>query len=762
MPPIWVALKRSIPSSFVLFAALLPTWCAALLTLACTPLRASTEPGASRPGVVEDNRAAVENGPWMNAELSSAERVRAVLAEMSVEEKLRLLMGYYGADAAWKGYTAPAEARPGSAGYVPGIARLGIPRQWQTDAGMGVATQGSAAVKRERTALPSGLAMAASWDPSVAEAGGRMIGEEAHASGFNVMLAGSVNLQRDPHCGRNFEYAGEDPYLAGVMAGAQIAGIQSQHVISTLKHYAVNAQETDRNAGDSILDPGAARMSDLLAFELALERGRPGAVMCAYNKLNGTYACENAWLLTQVLRKDWGFSGYVLSDWGAVHSSAKAANAGLEQASGFPFDDRPYFGTLLRQAVESGEVSRARLDEMAGRVLFAMFENGLFEHPPKIRAIDFEKNGALSQHAAEQGIVLLKNEEQILPLAQSVKTVAMIGGYADRGVLSGGGSSQVYPRGKNAVPDLQPSSWPGPVMYFPSSPLIELRRAAPHTQITFDPGTKQQDAVALAKRSDVAIVFVTQWTTETLDVPVVLPDDQDDLIRAVAAANPKTIVVLETGGPVLMPWAKEVGAIVQAWYPGTQGGRAIARVLSGAANPSGRLPFTIPLRRVDWRHPDLPKAGKVHYEEGATVGYKWFDQQQLTPRFEFGSGLSYTTFAYAELALKPLERTLEVTFSVENTGENAGQAVAQIYVAGKGWEAPQRLAAFAKVALEAGEKKLVSLRVDPRLLAIWNEKSGGWKIAPGSYEVRLGSSSRRVHQRGTIELEGASWSARSH
>jgi beta-glucosidase len=318
---------------------------------------------------------------WRNSALSPDARATALVRAMTAQEKRQLVFGYFASDFPPKKFKTPQGARPGSAGYVPPIPRLGIPAQWQTDAGIGVATQGAAPEKRLRTALPSGLATAATWDPAIAFAGGQMIGAEARASGFNVMLAGGVNLMREPRNGRNFEYGGEDPLLAGVMVGRQIAGIQSNHIISTVKHYAINDQETARNTGNSVIDPVAARTSDLLAFQFAIEAGDPGSVMCSYNHVNGTYACENKWLLTDVLRKDWNWPGYVMSDWGATHSTAAAANAGLEQQSGWPFDVAPFFEKPLAEAVANGSVPAARLDEMAHRILRSMFAHGLFEHP---------------------------------------------------------------------------------------------------------------------------------------------------------------------------------------------------------------------------------------------------------------------------------------------------------------------------------------------------------------------------------------------
>ena len=323
--------------------------------------------------------------PWANTSLSADARTDALLKAMTEDEKLTLVFGYFGST--WQGgYTQPKEAREGSAGYVPGIKRLGIPPQWQTDAGLGVATQGSAKEKRLRTALPSGIATAATWNWKLAHKGGAMIGDEARNSGFNVMLGGGVDLMRDPRNGRNFEYAGEDPLLAGTIVGHEIMGIQSNHIISTTKHYAMNDQETGRNVGNMVIDDPSARMSDLLAFEIAIETGKPGSVMCSYNLLNGLHACENPYLLTDVLRRDWGYKGYVMSDWGATHSTVAAANAGLDQDSGFPFDEQPYFGKPLKTAVDAGQVSQATLDRMAGSILHAMFATGLFDAPAAAEA----------------------------------------------------------------------------------------------------------------------------------------------------------------------------------------------------------------------------------------------------------------------------------------------------------------------------------------------------------------------------------------
>ncbi|MDT8759144.1 glycoside hydrolase family 3 C-terminal domain-containing protein [Sphingomonas psychrotolerans] len=712
---------------------------------------------ASAPGLAAPAR---EDRPWMNTRLPAERRAALLLARMTRDEKLTLVFGQFATDFPFAKYKAPAGSREGSAGYIAGVPRLGIPAQWQADAGIGVATQGGAARKRERTALPSNLAVAASWSPEVAFAGGAMIGAEARASGFNVMLAGGVNLAREPRNGRNFEYGGEDPLLAGTIVGAQIAGVQSNRIISTVKHFAVNDQETDRNAGNSVIDPRAARQSDLLAFELAIEKGDPGSVMCAYNRVNGPFSCENPWLLRDVLRRDWGFRGYVMSDWGAVHSTAPAIAAGLDQESGFPFDRTPYFREELKKALADGKVQEAQLDTMVSRILYAMFRHGLFDRPVTEAPFDLPastlaRNAAISRAAAEESIVLLKNQGDVLPLAATAKRILVVGGHADKGVIAGGGSSLVYPKGGNAVPDIEPKMWPGPVMFYPSAPLDALRRQRPDARIDFVDGRDPAAAAALAQSADVVLVFATQWAGESFDVSLSLKDGQDALIESVAAANPRTVVVLETGGAVLTPWADKVAGIVEAWFPGTAGGEAVANVLTGKVNPSGHLPITFPRGLAELPHPAEPAKGDVHYTEGAAIGYKWYDLQNSQPAFPFGHGLSYTRFAYSKLAATALPGSIGLRFTVENRGKLRGKAVAQVYAAGAGWEAPRRLAGFRKLDLAPGRSQQVSLTIDPRLLASYDEPACCWRVAPGSYRFTLGGSSAEVGATATLTLSSA-------
>ncbi|HEY0586951.1 MAG TPA: glycoside hydrolase family 3 C-terminal domain-containing protein [Pseudoduganella sp.] len=692
--------------------------------------------------------AAPEGKPWMNTQLGAAQRADLVVKEMTLDEKLKLVFGYFGMDNEAKKFKRPQESYNQSAGFVYGVPRLGIPNLWETDAGIGVASQAGPNV-RPATALPSGLNTAATWDLQTAYAGGAMIGAEARGYGFNVLLAGGVNLMRDPRNGRNFEYGGEDPLLAGKLVGAQIKGIQSQRVVSTLKHFALNDQETGRTTLNVKIDDQSARMSDLLALQIAKEEGNPGAVMCSYNRVNGVYACESSYLLNEVLKQDWGFKGWVMSDWGATHSTIPAANAGLDQQSGMPFDLSDYFGPPLKEAVLNGWVPQARLDDMARRVLHAMFEHGVVDHPVAAEPgkIDFNAHAAVSLKDAQEGMVLLKNSANVLPLDKSVKRVAVIGGYADKGVLAGGGSSLVYPAGGNAVPGLEPKTWPGPVMYYPSAPLKAIQKRLPAAQVSFSDGVDKAAAARLAQESDVVVVFATQWTGEALDVPnLSLPNKQDELIAAVAAANPKTVVVLETGGPVTMPWLQKVPAVLEAWYPGTSGGEAIASVLFGEVNPSGHLPATFPASESQLPRPALDgypevadKRFDVEYREGAAVGYKWFDLKGLQPLFPFGHGLSYSDFTFGGLSAGVKNGVLQASFTVKNVGKLSGKEVAQVYVSPlkAKWEAPKRLAGFQKVDLQPGAEARATVTVDPRLLAMYDSASKTWKVAKGEYKIIL-------------------------
>jgi beta-glucosidase len=696
---------------------------------------------------------------WLDKQLSPDQRAELLVKAMTQSEKLTLVTGYFGVQQAWNKYNFK-EARPQSAGYVEGVPRLGFPAQWQTDAGSGVATQREAPPALERTLLPSGILTASTWNPPLAERGGSMIGSEARSSGFNVMLAGGVNLMREPGNGRNFEYGGEDPLLAGMMVGALVRGIQANHIVATVKHFALNNQETGRDRVNVLIDEAAARLSDLLAFQIAIEQGDPGSIMCSYNLVNGVYACQNDWLLNQVLKQEWGFKGYVMTDWGAQHDTVQNANHGLDQETGVMAAGKYVFLDKLAKAIEQKQVPQARLDDMVRRIARTLIAKGAIDDPVQLGPIDFAAHARITQTAAEDGIVLLKNQG-VLPLTAKAKRIAVIGGHADVGVLTGGGSAQVYAPGGNAVPGLGPKDWPGPTVYARSSPLAALQSELPKSTLTWQSGTDLEAATEAARKADVAIVFVTQWTTESLDFPITLPDDQDRLVAAVARANQHTVVVLETGGPVLMPWLDRVAGVVEAWYPGSQGGPAIARVLSGAVNPSGHLPVSFP--RTLEQLPRAKPAGEgtasdvqfdVRYDEGAAVGYRWYAKKGLEPLFPFGHGLSYTTFSQNQLAARVEGGELKVTFTVRNTGKRSGQSVAQIYVSpeARGWEAPRRLGAFAKVELAPGASQQLTLSVDPRLLANYDTQRRAFRIAAGAYRVSLAPSARDAGQSVVVTL----------
>jgi beta-glucosidase len=714
--------------------------------------------------------AAAQQQPWLDSTQSPEVRARAALSAMTLDEKLRLIFGYSD-QALTEVSKVPDETVPpdlkayvmshlvkGSAGFVPGVPRLGIPDQTQTDASMGVRNS-----LIPSTALPSSLATAASFDPEVPRAGGAMIGAEARATGHNTMLSGGINLAREPRNGRNFEYAGEDPLLAGIMVGALIDGIQSNHIISTIKHFAVNDQESLRTSIDVTIAPEAMRESDLLAFEIAMEQGKPGSVMCSYNLVNGRWACENDYLLNKVLKHDWGFKGFVMSDWGAVHSTG-AANDGLDQYTGFccATDSTWFAPNVIKAALASGEISQARLDDMVGRILWALFAKGPVDHPVALAPIDYAANAKIAQRAAEESLVLLKNDGDLLPLRKA-KSIAVIGGNADRGVLAGGGSSDVTPVGGAVMIDEH--------TYLPSPPLAALKAELPKTRIDFDAGTDPASAAALAGKSDVAIVFVTQHDHEGYDGSLELAGKQDALVAAVAAANPKTIVVVESGGAVFMPWAGQVPAILEAFYPGISGGPAIARTLTGKVNPSGHLPISFPASLAQLAHPTLVGQGlpnetpaKLIYDEGAAVGYKWYDAKGLTPLFPFGYGLSYTSFTLSGLTAQPDGRAIKVAFSIRNTGKRAGKGVAQVYVAPAdwqkaGWDAPRRLGAFAKADLKPGKSATLELTVDPRLLATYEAAGNQWHIRAGNYRVVLGQSSDDQMQSVTVTMPDSVWSA---
>jgi beta-glucosidase len=708
--------------------------------------------------------------PWSNSGLSPDERASMVVEEMTLDEKILML---HGTGMQGLSLMSPLAVKSnGGAGYVVGIPRLGIPGIQMSDAAYGVRSSGENG--RYSTALPADVAAAASWDLDAAHEYGALIGRELRAQGFNMSLGGGTNLTREPRNGRTFEYLGEDPVLAGKLVGSLMKGLQEQHVIGDIKHYALNDQESGRNAVNGNIDQRSARESDLLAFEIGLQESDAAAVMCSYNRVNGDYACENKYLLTDLLKKDWKFKGFVLSDWGGTHSAEKASAAGLDHEE----PGEIFFGDDLKKAVEAGKVPAAEVDDHVHRILRSMFATGVIDDPPQKSVVDVVGGFEVAQKIAEQSTVLLKNDHAQLPLdASKIHSIAVIGPHADVGMISGGGSAQVDPPGGNAImpPGKGQTHWLEKI-WFPTSPLQSIRAKVPAAQVQFDSGADPGAAAALARNSDVAIVFVYQWESEGMDLDSLsLPEHQDDLIAKVAAANPHTVVVIESGTAITMPWVDQVSGILEAWYAGSRGAAAVANVIFGDVNPSAKLPMTFPKSEADLPHPTIVKPPKrttdadrkgwrriagglpafqVTYDEGVKVGYKWYDAENKPVLFPFGYGLSYTTYSYSNLKVTPGNNP-RVTFTVTNTGNRAGAEVAEVYASlpASAAEPPKRLVGWSKVKLNAGESKDIAVEVDPKYLSIFNVEQNGWQLLPGEYSFMVGGSSQSLPLKQSISLE---------
>ena len=710
--------------------------------------------------------------PWSNVSLSADQRADLVIKAMTLDEKISLLHGQ-GAH-----FFNP----PGPGGGVDGtsaIPRLGIPAIRMADSSYGVTK--NAAGGRYSTILPSNLGAASSWDPGTVFEYAALIGRELRNQGYNMSLGGAVNLTREPRCGRTFEYLGEDPLLAGTLAGNFVRGIQSEHIIGDLKHFAVNDQESGRNSLNANISKRAMRETDLRAFEIALGISEAGGVMCAYNRVNGDFACENGDLLTKVLKRDFGFKGFVLADWGATHSTVKASHAGLDMEQ----PHQLFFGDALKKAVESGEVPQNELDEHVHRVLRTIFATGLFDHPVVAQVPDVEGGYRIAQEIAEKSMVLLRNQNHVLPLAADVRSVVLIGGHADVAVPSGGGSAQVDPPGGSPVPPPPPHDFISAVIrpsWMPSSPLRALTAKMPAAKISYISAEDLAAATAAARAADVAIVFAYQWESEVVDLPTLdLSVDQNKLIEAVASANPKTVVILETGSPATMPWIEKVAAVVEAWYPGIRGAEALANILTGSVNPTGKLAVTFPKSDADLPHPNLvlPPPGswpdfnhlvaddsnifsvlfqplpafQINYDEGLKVGYKWYEAEHKPVLFPFGFGISYTTYGYSALSVTR-GNTTTVSFTVKNTGERAGTEIAEIYASlpGAAGEPPKRLIGWARVDLASGEAKRITVPVSRDRLTIYDEATDSWKLVSGKYVIRVGGSSQDLPLQETISL----------
>ena len=696
------------------------------------------------------------NTPTNNDDKTEA-KIDSVIKKLTLEEKIAMLHanGVF------------------SAGGVP---RLNIPKLVTDDGPLGVREEvkegwGPANLTTDSaTFFPNGSALAATWNPELAYRYGHDMGEEALARKKSIMLAPAFNICRTPLCGRTYEYYSEDPFLNARLAVQSVKGIQSQHVAACVKHYAVNNQEIKRSSVSVNISERALREIYLPAFKAAITEGEAWTIMSAYNKVRGVYCSENSHLLKDILKGEWNFKGLVMSDWGGTHSTVNAANNGLdlEMGSAIPYDTY-YFAKKLLDSVKAGKVSMNVIDEKVHRILWVMYHTTMSENVPEGKMNTPEHSQTVYDIASES-IVLLKNEKGLLPLnTSSIKSIAVIGDNATHTFHLGGFGAGVKARYEvTALAGLQNRLGKN----------IAIKFAQGYSGVyKFDQKTDNnegsspamvQEAVAAAKSTDMAIVFVggnRDYESEGRDrKDLSLPFNEQPLIDAVTAANPNTIVVVVGGAPYDIGAIKKNNhTIVWSWYNGSENGNALADVLTGKINPSGKLPFTFPAQLKDSPSEALnayPGENlKVDYKEGILVGYRWFDTKKIEPLYCFGYGLSYTSFGYSDLQTDKksykTSDTISVTLKVKNTGKYAGKETVQLYV-GKPGSAVERadkeLKAFKKVNIAAGETANVNLQVPVKDLAYYDEKTNGWVVEPGEYKLMAGTSSRDIEQSSAITV----------
>ena len=691
---------------------------------------AATSPAPSSPAG-GGNCSTVGTGNFQPEPMAQAEQqAKALASKMTLSQDLTLMHG-----------VSPAPTPDGTVGATPAIPSLGIPAVNQQDGPAGVG-DGVSGV----TQLPAPVDLAASWNPNLAACYGKVIGTEERGKGVEEVYGPTINIVRVPQWGRAFEALGEDPYLDGTVAAAEVNGIQSQDEMAQLKHFAVYNQETNRNtsADNSIVSTRAIQEIYTPAWTTVIDKANPAAVMCSYSTVNGQFACQNPYLFNTVLTNQLGYQGFVGSDYGATHSTVASANAGLAQEQ----PESTYFGAALQQAVQDGQVSQSTINAAVVKILTQMYRFRLFTNYPT-GIIGATVTNAADQQAglgvAEAGTTLLKNTGGTLPYATTTPSIAVIGADASTSPMTdGGGSASVVP--SSVV-----------------TPLQGIKSAVSSgTTVTYDNGSNITTAASTAANAKEAVVFVNDQETEGADrSSLELPGNQDALIAAVAAANPHTVVVLNTGAPVLMPWLGQVAGVVEAWYPGQNDGTAIAQVLFGQVNPSGHLPVTFPASAsqtpvsTPQQFPGVN--GQVNYSEGIDVGYRWYAQNNVTPLFPFGYGLSYTTFSYSGLHVTrsqteatPADETgplAEVTARVTNTGKVAGADVAQLYVTdpASSGEPPRQLAGYQRVSLAPGQSAQVHFTLDARALSYWNDAANGYVVPDGAFTVSVGDSSAPVN-----------------
>ena len=664
--------------------------------------------------------------PWTNTTLSASQRATLLVGVMTFGEKVAMVNGTAG---------------PAGSNYVGNITnntRLGIPWLYLNDGPAGVRLSDSST-----TAFPAPITLAASWDTALARQYGSQMGAQARGKGIEVLLGPMMNLARAYQAGRNFEGYGEEPELAGAMAAAEINGIQSQGVIATAKHFVCNDQETQRTVISSDVDDRTRQEVYYLPFRDSVRAGA-GAVMASYNRVNDRYACEFE-ALNATLKKLWGFNGFVMSDWGAAFSTAGGMNNGLDMdmyTYHFPANN-------ITTAIQSGNAPATELDGMVTRILTIMFQFGVFDNPPTGNLSSMVTNSAniqFARSAAAEGTVLLKNSNGLLPLGSSVHSIAVIGSVASVAPIStGGGSASVN-------------------LPYNITPLAGITsRAGGGVTVSYaqGDGASVSQAVQLATNSDVAIVCVGQQTSEGSDrTSLSLPNGQDALVSAVAAANPHTIVVVYASSATLMPWASQVAAVLVAWYPGQENGNALAQVLFGDVNPSAKLPVTIPASAnqvptsTTTQFPGV--SGHVSYSEGLQIGYRWYDANIVAPLFPFGFGLSYTTFGYSNLTVSAVSPSgqVQIGFDLTNTGGRAGAEVPQLYLVfpPAAGEPPKLLKGFQRISLSPGQTQHVNFKLHWEDLANWDVTARGWLVTPGVFAALVGSSSRDIRLTGTFTV----------
>ena len=701
---------------------------------------------------------------WMDRHDSPSARARALVSAMSLDQQLHMVTF---------GDRPPYLLYYGTAGHVTGIPELCVPDLVLSDAGSGVA-----GLQVSTTTFPSGVAQASTWDPRLQRRVGRAIGEEAHQKGINVMLGPGMNIARTPYNGRNFEYFGEDPYLTSQMVVPFIEGIQDNPVVADAKHFVLNDQETDRMTVDVHVDERTMREIYLPPFEASVQDARVGSVMCSYNRVGGDYACENPDLLTGILRDDWGFDGFVVSDWGAVHSTAPSATAGLDlemHAVPFAAPSTPVYGgggrsfgaSDLQAALADGSLSRARLADMVRDIVRPMFRLGLFDDPVSPSLGGYLSDASTPEHlatarrVASEATVLLKNRHGLLPLGgDGRRTIAVIGYAANplgaASTTGGGGSSH-----GSGLP---------PSVVSPLQGILQVA-AARGDRVVYAEGSSIADARAVAAAADVAVVVASDGSSEGSDrtdlgmepnacvalLCTRLPLQQEEMVDAVTAANPASVVVLDVGGPVRMPWLDDAGAVLVTWYAGVQHGTSLARVLYGEDEPGGRLPQTFPVseKQVTMGPEQYPGVdGRESYTERLEVGYRWYDARHEEPLFPFGFGLGYTTFDYRDLAVRRSGSGAVARFTIRNTGDRTGAAVPQVYVGAPraAGEPPWQLKGFDKLRLRPGQSSRVTIRLDRRAFSQWSTARHDWVVTPGRYPIAVGRSSRDLPLRSSVSM----------